>query len=276
MQKVGATIDWSLNNEEYLAELDNAGLFPLVPRMPSHSAYGLMCSGEARTLDDLAQKRVRVGGKAWSEEAKNLGMVPVDLPASEAFTSFQQGLIDCFMGGATDVASLGLTQLGGTFNQAQLTGYSANGLMMSGATWKRLPPELQEVLWDNLSVFLEEWYTNYRLKNLEFVKSAAANGVVITTPDQEMAKRIDAYHRELITSISGSAPASVSDGVSTVSELEDYYEKWGEKVQQLGFSNEDDSWADFGARVSGQPASIAPLITELKSEVLDTHRPGNG
>lgn len=273
LQKVGATLDWAMSNEEYLAELDQAGLFPLIARMPSHSSYGLMCTSENKSLEDVANKRVRVAGPAWSEEANNLGMVPVELPASESYTSFQQGLLDCFMGGATDVASLGLTQLGGSFNQAQLTGYNANGLLMSKATWEKLSPDLQDVLWDNLDLYLNNWYSNYRLKNFEFVEAAEENNVQIVIPDDEMEKRIKNHHEEVLEKVAHNAPAGVSDGAASVEDLKTKFEKWEGKVNDLGFSEEDNSWAEFASRVNGTPEDIGPFVEAVKTEVLDKHRP---
>lgn len=273
LQGVAATLDWAFSDEDYMAQFDGAGIQPLLPRLLAHDSYSLLCEGSATTLQEVAGQRVRVAGAAWSAEAENLGMVPVDLPASETYTSLQQGLIDCFMGGATDVDSLGLGQLAKNFTAAGLTGYDSASLLMSQQAWDSLSLEQQQAVWDALPVLLEGWFDGYRAAQFAFAANAADQGIEVSAPDDTMRERIDSHHATVLDDMLGSAPGSVSDPEAAIASFQQITGDWASRVTELGYSMDDATWSDLAARLDGQPNDLGPWVSAITTQILDAHRP---
>ncbi|MCA1307849.1 TRAP transporter substrate-binding protein DctP [Microbacterium esteraromaticum] len=273
LQGAAATLDWAFSDEDYMAQFEAAGIQPLLPRLLAHDSYSLLCTDPATTLDEVAGKRVRVAGAAWSAEAENLGMVPVDLPAAETYTSFQQGVIDCFMGGATDVDSLGLGELGKNFTATGLTGYDSASLLMSEQAWNDLSVEQQQAIWDALPVLLEGWFTGYREAEFAFAANAADQGVVVSAPDSAMRSRIDSHHDSVLEEMVAGAPADVTDPEAALANFQQITADWAVRLTDLGYSMEDATWSDLAERLGGQPNDLGPWAEAVTAEILDAHRP---
>lgn len=75
------------------------------------TSYGLMCSREVTSPEELRGKRVRVGAGNFSRWAENLGAVPVTLSANEMREAIGQGIVDCVALSSIEVQNFGLTEL---------------------------------------------------------------------------------------------------------------------------------------------------------------------
>lgn len=272
LQAAAATLDWAVNSEEYLAEIEGEGLVPLLPRLQTVHQYGLLCMDEVVTLDQADGKRVRAGGEAWSAETENIGGVPVNMPTTEVYTAFQQGLVDCYMGGPEDTHALGLADHGKHWTSANFTGWSSAGVMMSQATWDSLPIEAQQAMWDQLPVFLEAFFESNFAINAEFVASADDTGMIFAPPAEDMEAAIETHHEQLLSDLTTTAPGSVSDPEDAVARWIDAHDRWLTIVtDDLGYSAEESQWADVqdAAAIDVQPWAervyedlLAPLRPE--------------
>ena len=61
----------------------------------SSASYGLHCSDEVTTLDQLKGKQVRTPSGYWAAWVEAMGAVSVFMSANEAFSALSQGVVDC-------------------------------------------------------------------------------------------------------------------------------------------------------------------------------------
>lgn len=272
LQKAAAILDWAANDEDYIQELEDNGVYPLVPRLLVFDTYGLYCDSPVTSLDDASGQRVRVGGNAWSEEARALDMVPVSLPSTETYTSLQQGVIDCFMGGLDDVDNLGLADLGGHYTATGITGYDSISILVSDQTWEQLSDDQQQAMQEEAGTYLENVYAGHRESVFDFIEEIEASGdVSMHTPDADLTQAIEDYQDEALANLTDIAPEAVSDPQETLDNYTANLDDWMEVTESVGHSREDASWADFYERVEGEPDSVSDWAETVRERVLDDY-----
>ena len=274
LQAAGATLQWGWETEEYLAEFEAEGLVPLLPRLQTVHTYGLLCNEDAGSLSSVEGKRVRAGGEAWANEVTDLGGVPVSMPSADAYTAFQQGLLDCAVSGAEDVYALGLTDHGKSWNSAGMTGWSSAGVFMSELTWQRLPLIVKQAIWEQLPVFLESFFEAQFETNLGFLEQGETTGVEFVVPDPDMKESISDYHDSVIADIASSAPAEVTDADAAVARWTELHDAWYDEVTgTLGFNAAPQSWAEYVAEYGADVPDLGDWAQAVYDEILADRLP---
>lgn len=272
LQFAGANLEWAYNHEEFTNESRNQGLVPLLPRIGMFSSYNMVCDEEVQSLDDLQGLRARVPGEAWAAEAENLGVVPVSMSASEAYEALQRGLLDCYMGSTQDMESIGLFDIADYYVPLNVTGYSSAALQISEQAWEGLPLEAQQVMWDELPVYLETFVGN----GFGVVNGVVEDRdeVVFTDLDASITDKIDEYHASLPERLVAEAPSVVSDPQQAVDSFIAVHEKWeGIVTEDLGISNQAQDWPAQVEQNGGEPVDLQEWSDRIYSEILEPHRP---
>lgn len=274
LQATTAMLDWSINNEDYVSEFESQGIKTLLPRLQSTHAYGLLCKDDVSTLQEAEGQRIRVGGEAWAAEAENIGGVPVSMPAADVYSAFQQGVLDCFLGGAEDTHALGLGDIGKHFLSGGFTGWSSYSVVMSESAWASLPLVAQQAVWDALPSYLEAFFeSNFKI-NGDFITSADDKTISFTVPDSKMQEAIDTYHDGLAKSLSDSAPSVVADPAAEVDEVLANHKKWLDIITgELGYSGNEADWAEFVEANGSSEVDLKAWAQYVRDEVLAAHRP---
>lgn len=274
LQAAAATMDWGMNNEDYMKEFTSQGLRPLVPRLQVVHRYHLLCKQPVSSLTQLKGKRVRIGGEAWAAAAENLGMEPVALAGAEVYTGFQRGIVDCFMGGLEDMNGLKLYDIGKNFAAAGFLGFSSYGLMMSDAKWEELPTVAKQAMWDELPTYLEALYTNNFAQNKMFIQNAEQNKVQFGQVDAEADTKIEEHQSGVLANITDEAPKSVSDPKAAVDQYVAAHEKWlGIVEDELGYSAEGTSWPELLEKQPDPDVDLAKWAERVHKEVFEPKRP---
>lgn len=274
LQAASATLQWGWETEDYLAEFEAEGLVPLLPRLQTVHTYGLLCSENAGSLSTLDGKRVRAGGAAWADEVTNVGGVPVSMPAADAYTAFQQGLLDCAVSGAEDIYALGLTDHGKSWNAAGMTGFSSAGVFFSERTWEKLPLIVKQAIWEQLPVFLENFFESQFSINLDFLEQGASLDVEFVSPDADMRKRIDDYHDSVLATIADKAPAEVTDAPAAIKRWTELHDTWFDKVTgELGFDASAKSWAEYVAQNGEELPDLGEWAKAVYDAILADRKP---
>lgn len=274
LQAAGATLEWGWETDEYLAEFEDEGLVPLLPRLQTVHTYGMLCQSDSDEVSSIAGKRVRAGGEAWANEVTNLGGVPVSMPSADAYTAFQQGLLDCAISGAEDVFALGLTDHGKSWNSAGFTGWSSAGVFMSDLTWNSLPLIVKQAIWEQLPVFLEAFFESQFETNLAFLEEGQSSGVEFVVPEEAMRERIDEYHDTVLASIAESAPSGITDADAAVQRWSDLHEQWYAQVtDDLGFDATPQSWAEYVEANGSELPDLEEWARSVYERVLEDRIP---
>jgi TRAP-type C4-dicarboxylate transport system substrate-binding protein len=265
LQAISATADWAINDEDFMAEFDSQGLTALIPRVQVIHDYNLLCKEPVTSLSDARGKKVRIGGAAWAAAAENIGMSPVSLAGDEIYTGLQQGVVNCFMGGAADMAGLNLTELAKNYTPMGFTGFSSYAIAMGSSAWEGLPVEAQQLIWDQIPTYLESFAQSSNAAVDDFYTAAEEQGVNLLEPDQQLAAKAEQHKVEVLAALPDEAPDAVTDPEATLSSFEDAHEKWEGIIEELGLFDipvEDISTVE--------PAEWAE---RTRTEVFEPHRP---
>jgi len=265
LQAMSATADWAINDEDLMAEFDEQGLFPLIPRLHVLHEYNLLCNDPVTTLAEAEGKKVRIGGAAWAAAAEDLGMNPVSLAGDEMYTGLQQGVVDCFMGGEADMAGLNLTELAKNYTPMGFTGFSSYAIAMSKSSWNGLPLEAQQLIWDQIPTYLESFAKSSNTAVDAFYQSVDELGITIAEPDEELKARVEQHKQDVWESLPSEAPETVSDPEGTLADFEAAHEEWAGIIEELGL-------ADVPVE---EMASVDPSEWAERSgtQIFEPHRP---
>lgn len=174
---------------ELMNELNNAyGLEFLGVSTPGLEAF--VSKVPLDSVADLKGVKVRSPEGLIANVFAAAGANPVNLPASEVFTSLDKGVID-----AADYSVFSVNQDTGLNKIAPnpvYPGFHSLPLVevsMNKAKWDALPPEVQKMFKDSIKEFQQTQIDTLKARDLEAVKAAEAEGIVIHNwSDEERAK----------------------------------------------------------------------------------------
>lgn len=267
LQGSAATQEWALSEPNYATEYENNGLHVLVPSTLPHPKYDLLCTkGPLQSLDDLRNLNVRISGAATAGVAEALGMVPVSIPPAEIFDAMQRGVIDCMLGPVIDLDSLGLLDIATHGAWTSVVGFSASTVMMSLDKWNALPEDLQQIMTESATDFVETFIQG------KLAGEAASNqrvdelGIQFDIPDQEVFDAIAAWQEEQLGLAVDTAPPLVEDPAGSVQRYLDLHEEWSELLAEAGYEDYD-SWTEWVAANPTGEVDLGPWLELLQERV---------
>jgi len=180
-----ASTEFGLTNEAALAEWDENGI--VYGGGYSTSEYVMMCNQPVETLEDVAGKRLRMAGGAWSRFAEHVGAIPVSIPSSEMYTGLDTGSLDCAVAAADALDSFSLKDVVTDLNTIAIGNYYAGfGWGYNEAFWAGLSPETRRVLFDEMAYDLARHRVEFDSDVDVAVEAAQAAGMKIHEPDQAL------------------------------------------------------------------------------------------
>lgn len=142
------------------------------------------------SVDDLKGVKVRSPEGLIANVFAAAGANPVNLPASEVYTSLDKGVID-----AADYSVFSVNQetgMNGIAKHPVYPGFHSLPLVevsMNKEKWDALPEEIQGQMKEALKVFQQNQINTLKERDLEAVKTAEAEGITIHNwSDEERAK----------------------------------------------------------------------------------------
>lgn len=267
LASAAALVEWSYSQPAISAELEEAGVHPILPRFQNHDSYQMLCKDPVRSLDDVAGKRVRVGGQVYSEAVEELGMTPVSLSGAEIYEGFERGVVDCFVGGEPDMTGLGLWELGGNLTRVNFPGWNSISYASSTDFVNSLTPKQREVLLNNRAEFMRIYYEGLFEEQKRFYREGPEKGIQELTPDESLQRAIDDHFTAVRTGMIANAPAQIDDPQVAVAEFERLREKWTQIVVDLGYDAEVDSYQEWAAQ-SPDSFDLGPWADKLDEEIF--------
>jgi TRAP-type C4-dicarboxylate transport system substrate-binding protein len=184
---VASLVDETLYPKYFKREYEKMGVY--LANYHSNGAYNLITSKRpVRKLEDLKGLKIRSAGGTSSKMLKSLGAVPVQLPASDAYSAFQRGLVDgvCFYDAGT--VSYRLHEITKYLTEVKLN-TPANALALNRKFFDNLPSEVKRFMYNmmrRLSQIAGNAYDNEDIINRKVIVDRGIE--VIKLSPQEMAK----------------------------------------------------------------------------------------
>jgi len=264
----GAQAEWASELDELQAEYEDAGL-KLLLNPQTLPSYNLLCTSPVTTLAEAEGKRVRVGGSAWAEDAKALGMVPVQLTGGEMYEALQRGTIDCVMVHPEAMVSASLWDVAKHYTSVPLTGWNAYFVAVGGDFWESLSEEDKEAFDVGTSAWLEGYFKYYQEDTLAFFEGAVDQGVTIHDPADDMLDAVEEHHEKVRADLIANAPEQLSDPAAAVDrrvELdEEHYAMVSTELGLEEYASFDEWLQDSG----GELLDLTEWITWLQGRFLE-------
>ena len=113
------------------------------------SEYNLITKKPVRTLEDLKGLKIRSSGGLVSTTLEHLGAVPVMVQASEAYTAFQNGVVDGVLIPDSSMVSLRLFEVGKYHTHVGLN-HMGIPYALSPKFFERLSPDMKKYMYAKL------------------------------------------------------------------------------------------------------------------------------
>lgn len=117
----------------------------------STSPYNVISRDPVLTLEDLRGLKIRTTGGVVAEIYRELGAVPVVMPASEVYPAFQRGILDAVSLAVPDIASYRLQEVGKFLTRVDLN-VTVLQYCLNPRTFDALPDDIRETFYRLLRV----------------------------------------------------------------------------------------------------------------------------
>jgi len=111
----------------------------------STPSYDILASKPINSLDDLRGLRIRAGGSTATAIVERLGGTPVTMSITDAYTAFQQGVVDGIMLASADLVAYRMYEVGKHFYQVGAARIAIPHAI-NAAFYDGLSPDLQAVV----------------------------------------------------------------------------------------------------------------------------------
>lgn len=280
LQSAGAYMEHGLSDPHWNEMLD-AGVQPLTGLIVLAPGYQLLCADEPVTnLDQAAGKRARVAGRVYAEEAEAIGMTPVELTGAEVYEALQRGVIDCVIGNMVDVRDMGLEEVGDHWTigtEDAFSGWTSTALSINSDVFEDLPLEAQQLIWDKAGeIFVRDSLAYFFTETTDALQGGVEAGIEFHDWEDDVLTALE-DHRSTSLDVARDRAAEIprlEDGDAFVQEFVDLHEVWLDRLNELGYSDEDHpNWIDFAETNTDGEVDVDPFMEVLIDEALSTRRP---
>ncbi|WP_010632917.1 TRAP transporter substrate-binding protein [Sporolactobacillus vineae] len=136
-----------------------------------------------KTPADMKGLKIRIQpAPVWNAFMKELGAVPTSISFTELYSSLQQGVVD---GQENPIATINAMKFYEVNKYLSLTkhSYTANVVLMSPATWKKLSPDQQKLVKADVQKAYAEQRDYLAKTEQQTLNNLKAKGIIITNPD---------------------------------------------------------------------------------------------
>jgi TRAP-type C4-dicarboxylate transport system substrate-binding protein len=111
----------------------------------STPSYDILASKPINSLDDLRGLRIRAGGSTATSIVERLGAIPVTMSITDAYTAFQQGVVDGIILASADMVAYRMYEVGKHYYQIGAVRVAIPHAINAGV-YDGLAPDLQAVV----------------------------------------------------------------------------------------------------------------------------------
>lgn len=198
--------------------------------------YYLISDGKITTVDDLKNKKIRVGGSVWARWAQAFGATPVSLPGVESYEAMSQGQIDATIASAAYLKSISMWEVAdnitlinlGTFHSVAVVGFGAD-------IWRDLSNEQRAALLDSAATAMTVATLKYIEDDEVALREAGDHGVSVNEPSEDLASASRAFVEKDLELIITEAEKQfrISNAREKVDTFISLLEKWDDLTSPL-------------------------------------------
>jgi TRAP-type C4-dicarboxylate transport system substrate-binding protein len=244
-----AYLDYAINDPTGSKEWRDNGSLPILTVATPLNHW--LCRSVLRTLDDLKGKRVRSPGGGWARSAEALGVIPVNIPLTEAYTALERGTVDCVLTDPVNLVSglnLGVLVKSVVALPFQ-PGYNVSQIALNIPFWRKATADERRILLNEANIVMARGAAAYHKETSEAIAVSKAKGIVFVEPEGALKAAYDKW---------------VADGFGGVAK---YYKVANPEKEMATFKGYLDKWAGLLKGVDhGNQAAIQAV---LKANIFD-------
>lgn len=250
--------------EEYLAEIEDTGVVPLLANVPFFNFNTLFCAKPLSDLSDFAGQQISASGTLKAAEVSALGAGPVAMPFTDQYEALQRGVITCALTSHGAYEAGGLAPLVPYIVADSRVAFESPlaSLGIGKAVWDDLPLVAQQLIFDRLDVLMENEMLHQYIRMENGLAAAAENGGGTVELSADAADAVVAANEAAV------------DELTHGDEYRAASEEWTAIVEdELGFATDEPyvEWVESGAYAERE---YEAYIDRLYEQVLLPHRPG--
>jgi len=262
---VAADVGW--NTPEVVEDYTSKGLTPLVPVVASGGYYSV-CNETGMTTDDWQGRQVRIASASQNDLMRHIGASPVSIEYPETYEALQRGTVDCTLAQLVPSAEAGIFEVAPNVGYMTDTSYTrAPGAMVAGSNFQQLPLAYQQLIFDTYADYYQGQMMTTIGGNADGIRQAKEAGGEIEPFPEDLQGTIEDFNTNLNEEIVESGVV----GEDTITRLQESAEKWTQRAEELGFTDEGtaedfDEWYDT-------ETDFKPLAQEVFEDAFLEHRP---
>jgi len=172
-----------------------------------------------RSLADLRGLRLRAQSDAI-DVLRDLGADPVNMPMGEVYSALAKGVIDGVVAPADTIKSLHFAEVAHHFTALNFSRGAYPARAMSDAAWRRLPPDLQQLMIQSKPVWEAALARQILKAEADGVAYASGHGVEMIALPAADKQRFDALYNRFALSQAKGVSAYGLDGVPVFNEAQ--------------------------------------------------------
>lgn len=189
--------------------------------------YPILCKPEVTDVSDLAGLTARTPGINWTYELEALGMTTASIPLSDVYEGIQRGIVQCHLGTASTVITLGMWDEAKYFIPAGFSTAAGSVILMNSETLTSLPEEVQEIIFDERLNLIVDIAQRTVARDIEFAESSQEHDIVWVDPETFIDPLNDARETYVARALAD-APTTLPNADEEYERLQDLYERWTE------------------------------------------------
>lgn len=160
----------------------------------STTPYRLITKTPITGVADLAGKKVRSAGAAWTRMMRHFGAVPVSVAGEEMYQAMSQGVLDVAVQPPTALKSFSLWDVATGVTMIPLgTYHSISPLGFSRKVWRELTKAERAALIGNAALMAANLVVEYEEQDEQALKEAVAKGTVANRPDPALVAAVQKF-----------------------------------------------------------------------------------
>ena len=198
----------------------------------STPSYDILAATPINSLDDLRGLRIRAGGSTATEIVERLGAIPVTMSITDAYTAFQQGVVDGIILAAADMVAYRMIEVGSHYYQVGVARIAIPHAV-SASFYDGLSPDLQQVVAEAGTEAGYDYARMYTGLSENALAAMEAEGVSIVVPSAEDQARIAELLAPMwdgFVEANGGAGSEASQFVADMRALRDQYEAMSDEA----------------------------------------------
>ena len=266
--------DVGFSTPEVIANYEDQGMHVLHPAVPSGNTTAI-CREDVSSPADWKGAQVRGNAQAHEIQVQALGGTLTSIQLAEGYEALERGVLDCSLQSTGTAYNVGWLEVAPFLKMPKEASYAPGpGSMVAGSSWKTLPLVAQQLMFDQMRLYVSGEHYNAVTSVVLAAEKAKEQGGSMEYLDEESEKALARANEEILQQVENSPNV---DGALMNKNVSEAIEKWTGIAKELGYEEKGDvtHFADWyeGSTDFKNREYLQPFADRIYEEVIVPNRP---